>query len=68
MRLSAKIASAAAVSPTIEPTDRSMLPVVITKVIATATITVGATWRATLTRLLVVRKASVWRLKKTNRR
>ncbi len=41
--LSAKMASAAAVSPTIEPTERSMLPVVITKVIATATMTVGAT-------------------------
>ena len=38
-------------SPTIEPTDRSMLPVVITNVIAMATITVGATCRSTLTRL-----------------
>src|SRR5687768_17016225 len=64
--LSARMASDAAVSPRMDPTERSMLPVVITKVIATATTIVGATCRATLTRLPDVRKASVCRLKKTN--
>src|SRR5919112_4602429 len=60
----ARSAKEAAVNPTMEPTERSIAPVVMTKVIAIATMTVGATWRNTFTRLLAVKKASAWTLKK----
>ena len=50
---------------TIEPTDRSICPAVMTKVIATPTMSAGATWVARLDTLLKVRKLSSTRLKKT---
>ena len=43
----------------IEPTERSMPPVVMTKVIATATINVGAAWRSRLSRLPVEMNTSL---------
>src|SRR5688572_11387864 len=60
------IAASALISATVDPTDRSMPPVVMTRVIATATIIIGAAWRSTLRMLPVVRKASVITENKTN--
>src|SRR3712207_4105346 len=42
----------------VEPTERSMPPVVMTRVIAVATIRVGALWRTMLSRLLCDRNPS----------
>ena len=53
------VADSALTSASTEPTERSMPPVVMTKVIAAATISSGADWRRMLSRLGVVRKASV---------
>ena len=52
-------ATAALTSATVEPTDRSMPPVVITKVIATATIRSGEDWRNRFSRLISLMNASV---------
>jgi len=52
-------ATKALVSATVDPTDRSMPPVVITKVMATATISIGAACRSRLSRLPSLRNASV---------
>ena len=54
-----EIAASALTSASTEPTERSMPPVVMTKVIATATIISGAIWRKMLSRLVSVRKVSV---------
>jgi len=54
-----KIAASAFTSASIEPTDRSIPAVVITKVMATATIMSGALCRKTLRRLVWVRNVSV---------
>ena len=53
------IADKALTIASVEPTDRSMPPVVMTRVIATAAISVGALWRSTLSMLACVRKLSV---------
>ena len=52
-------AASALTSATVEPTERSMPPVVMTRVMATATISIGALWRMRFNRLTWVRKASV---------
>ena len=54
-----EIAASALTSARIEPTDRSMPPVVMTKVIATATIMSGAIWRRMLRKFGWVRNVSV---------
>src|SRR4051812_46689363 len=59
------IAAKAFTRATVDPTDRSMPPVVITNVIATATISMGADWRSRFKRLPGVRNASVVAEKKT---
>ena len=53
------IAASALTSATVEPTERSMPPVVMTSVMATATISIGALWRIRFRRLAWLRKASV---------
>jgi hypothetical protein len=45
-------------SATIDPTERSMPPVAMTKVMPTPMMMMGAAWRATLRRLLGFRKCS----------
>ena len=45
------MAASALISATVEPTDRSMPPVVMTKVMAMATISSGEDWRSRLRRL-----------------
>ena len=54
-----EIAASALTSATVEPTERSMPPVVMTKVIATPTIRSGAAWRSMLRMLTSERKALV---------
>ena len=54
-----EIAASALTSASTEPTERSMPAVVMTKVIATATIISGAIWRRMLSRFTGVRKVSV---------
>ena len=49
----------------VEPTERSMPPEVMTSVIATATIRVGAAWRNTLRTLPVVRNVGLLTLMMT---
>ena len=53
-----RIAQTALTSATWLPTERSMPAVVMTKVMATATIRIGAAWRITFSRLPVERKGS----------
>ena len=53
------MAQSALTSARIEPTDRSMPPVVITSVMAAATISSGADWRRMFRMLPSVRKSSV---------
>ena len=52
-------AAAALTRAMIEPTERSMPPVVITKVMATATMSVGDAWRRRLSRLPVEKKTGL---------
>ena len=60
-----EIAASALTSASTEPTERSMPAVVMTKVIATATIISGAIWRKMLRRFACVRNVSVTREKTT---
>ncbi|MCP9977651.1 hypothetical protein [Actinomadura madurae] len=57
-----------ATKATVEPTDRSICPVVITNVMATATISVIATWVARLEMLSKLRKLSAPMPKPANSR
>ncbi len=59
------IAATALINATCEPTERSMPPVMMTSVIATATTRMGAAWRTTLRILPSVRNVSVVAEKKT---
>ncbi len=53
------IAVSAPINATVDPTERSMPPVVITKVMAAATISRGALWRRMFSTLLFEVKPSV---------
>ena len=53
------MAATALTSATVMPTERSMPPVMMTKVIATATTRIGAAWRRILRMLPTVRKVRV---------
>src|ERR1700712_1691172 len=57
------MADTAPTSASVEPIDKSMPPVVMTSVIVVATISSGALWRSTLSRLPVVRNVFVVKVK-----
>ena len=63
MPMPMRTAASALTIATVDPTERSIPPVVITKVIATATIRIGADWRSMFNRLPAEKNATLVREK-----